>query len=156
MCECNFNVGPDAPIVVNELGGKQSKAVGAFHLVDPIFLYGFFEQQNRLALPIIKYMNGEINKDNMTLDILEQVPDTLIQIAKTLEEGASKYPVNNWRLIPEEDHLNHALIHLYAIERGDTQDDHKGHFLTRIMMAYATKPSKEFERGYKALPICKD
>ena len=93
-------IGKDAEIVTNDKGGKQSKAIGAFHLVDPIFMYGFFEQQYKLALPVIKYMNGEISKDNMTLDILEQVPDALIQIAKTLEEGVRKYPMNNWRLIP--------------------------------------------------------
>ncbi len=143
-------IGKDAEIVTNNKGGKQSKAIGAFHLVDPIFMYGFFEQQYKLALPVIKYMNGEISKDNMTLDILEQVPDALIQIAKTLEEGVRKYPMNNWRLIPEEDHLNHALIHLYAMEKGDTQDDHKGHFLTRIMMAYATK--KSFKGSYIDIP----
>ena len=138
-------VGKDAEIVTNDKGGKQSKAIGAFHLVDPIFMYGFFEHQYRLALPVIKYMNGEINKDNMTLDILEQVPDALIQIAKVLEYGASRYKPNNWRLIPEEDHLNHALIHLYALEQGDTQDDHLGHFLTRIMMVYATEKSVGFD-----------
>ena len=138
-------VGKDAEIVTNDKGGKQSKAIGAFHLVDPIFMYGFFEHQYRLALPVIKYMNGEINKDNMTLDILEQVPDALIQIAKVLEYGASRYKPNNWRLIPEEDHLNHALIHLYALEKGDTQDDHLGHFLTRIMMVYATEKSVGFD-----------
>ena len=32
------------------------------------------------------------------------------------------------------------------MEKGDTQDDHKGHFLTRIMMAYATK--KSFKGSY--------
>ena len=143
-------IGKDAEIVTNDKGGKQSKAIGAFHLVDPIFMYGFFEQQYKLALPVIKYMNGEISKDNMTLDILEQVPDALIQIAKTLEEGVRKYPMNNWRLIPEEDHLNHALIHLYALENGDEQDDHKGHFLTRIMMAYAT--DKSFKGNYTEVP----
>lgn len=138
-------IGPDAEIVTNENGGKQSKAIGAFHLVDPEFLYGFFEHQSRLALPIVRYMGGKMSKDEMTLDILEQSPDALIQIAKVLEYGASKYKPNNWRLIPEEEHLNHALIHLYALEEGDTQDDHIGHFLTRIMMVYATKCSPNFK-----------
>lgn len=149
-------IGKDAEIVTNNKGGKQSKVIGAFHLVDPDFLYGFYEHQYQLANPLVRYMSGDISKDEMTQRILEQVPDALIQIAKVLEYGASRYSPNNWRLIPEEDHLNHALIHLYALEEGDTQDDHLGHFLTRTMMAYATKPSKEFERGYKALPICED
>ena len=143
-------IGKDAEIVTNDKGGKQSKAIGAFYLVDPIFLYGFYEHQYQLANPLIKYMSGDISKDEMTQRVLEQVPDALIQIAKVLEYGASRYSPNNWRLIPEEDHLNHALIHLYALEEGDTQDDHLGHFLTRIMMAYATE--KSFKGNYTEVP----
>lgn len=134
-------IGKDAEIVTNDKGGKQSKAIGAFYLVDPIFLYGFFEKYFYFANPIIRYMVGEIDKDTMTFEIVNKEAEALVKIAKTLEEGVAKYPMNNWRLIPEEDHLNHALIHLYALEQGDTQDDHLGHFLTRIMMAYATKKS---------------
>ena len=138
-------VGKDAEIVTNDRGGKQSKAIGAFHLVDPTFLYGFFAIKHEEAAAICSYMDGFIDKDEMTLTIMELYPDALIQIAKVLEYGASRYKPNNWRLIPEEDHLNHALIHLYALEQGDTQDDHLGHFLTRIMMAYATEKSVGFD-----------
>ena len=53
MCECNFNVGPDAPIVENELGGKQSRAIGAFHLIDPVFMYGLFSDYWELAVPVL-------------------------------------------------------------------------------------------------------
>lgn len=38
----------------------------------------------------------------------------LHEISKTLREGAEKYGVDNWRLIPVEDHVNHALQHLYG------------------------------------------
>lgn len=143
-------IGKDAEIVTNDKGGKQSKAIGAFYLVDPIFLYGFFNTYSREANAIINYMIGKFNKDIMILHIMEYHPGALIQIAKTLEEGVAKYPMNNWRLIPEEDHLNHALIHLYALENGDEQDDHLGHFLTRIMMAYAT--DKSFKGNYTEVP----
>ena len=138
-------ISPDAEVVTNSKGGKQSKAIGAFHLVDPDFLYGFYEHQYQLANPLIKYMSGDISKDEMTQRVLEQIPDALIQIAKVLEYGASRYSPNNWRLIPEEDHMNHALIHLYALEKEDKQDDHLGHFLTRLMMVYATDKSVGFD-----------
>lgn len=144
-------IGKDAEIVTNDKGGKQSKAIGAFYLVDPIFLIGFFTKSNyEEANAICNYMNGSIDKCTMTYRIMKKYPDALIQIAKTLEEGVARYPMNNWRLIPEEDHLNHALIHLYALEEGDTQDDHLGHFLTRIMMAYATE--KSFKGNYTEVP----
>ena len=144
-------IGKDAEIVINEKGGKQSKTIGAFYLVDPTFLYGFFDKYYHEAGSIIKYMEGNISKDQMVKRLLDNYDDALIRIAKTLEEGVTKYPMNNWRLIPEEDHLNHALIHLYALEKGDEQDDHLGHFLTRIMMAYAT--DKSFKAGnYTEVP----
>lgn len=162
MCECNFNVGPDAPIVENELGGKQSKAIGAFHLIDPEFMYGIFSEKYwQIANPVISYMDGEIDKDDMVSQLIYDKPDNekrdiVLMIAKTMEYGIGRYKLNNWRLIPEEDHINHALTHLFMAEIGNTDDDHIAHFYTRIMMAYATKPSKEFERGYKTLPLCED
>lgn len=162
MCECNFNVGPDAPIVENELGGKQSKAIGAFHLIDPSFMYGIFECKRwELALPVLDYMEGECLKDEMVARLIwdkgnSEKKDIILMIAKTMEYGIGRYKLNNWRLIPEEDHINHALTHLFMAEIDNTDDDHIAHFYTRIMMAYATKPSKEFERGYKALPLCED
>ena len=161
MCDCNFNVGPDAPIVENELGGKQSKAIGAFHLIDPNFMYGIFEKYWGIANSVISYMDGEINKDDMASQLIwsredNEKRDIVLMIAKTMEYGIGRYKLNNWILIPEEDHINHALIHLFMAEIGNTDDDHIAHFYTRIMMAYATKPSKEFERGYKALPLCED
>lgn len=161
MCKCNFNVGPDAPIVENELGGKQSKAIGAFHLIDPAFMYGIFEKYWGIANSVISYMDGEIDKDDMASQLIwsredNEKRDIVLMVAKTMEYGIGRYKLNNWRLIPEEDHINHALIHLFMAEIGNTDDDHIAHFYTRIMMAYATKPSKEFERGYKALPLCED
>lgn len=162
MCECNFNVGPDAPIVENELGGKQSKAIGAFHLIDPAFMCGIFDDKYwQIANPVISYMDGEIDKDDMVSQLIwdkedDEKRDIVLMIARTMEYGIGRYKLNNWRLIPEEEHLNHALIHLFMAEIGNTDDDHIAHFYTRIMMAYATKPSKEFVRGYKALPLCED
>lgn len=162
MCECNFNVGPDAPIVENKLGGKQSKAIGAFHLIDPVFMHGIFDDKYwQIANPVISYMDGEIDNDDMVSQLIwdkedDEKRDIVLMIARTMEYGIGRYKLNNWRLIPEEEHLNHALIHLFMAEIGNTDDDHIAHFYTRIMMAYATKPSKEFERGYKALPLCED
>lgn len=65
----------------------------------------------------------------------------LFEMAKILSEGANKYGVNNWRLIPTEDHINHAISHLYAHLAGDRQDDHLGHAFCRAMFALAV--SKE-------------
>ena len=68
----------------------------------------------------------------------------MIAIAKVLKYGADRYEPNNWRLIPQEDHINHALIHIIAHLMGDTQDDHIDHALCRLMMALATAPSEGF------------
>ena len=68
----------------------------------------------------------------------------MIAIAKVLKYGADRYEPNNWRLIPQEDHINHALIHIIAHLMGDTQDDHIDHALCRLMMALATSPSEGF------------
>lgn len=142
-------IGKDAEIVENENGGLQSKAIGYFHYVDPLFLYGYFETYHREAGYIVDYLNKEIDIETLANDLCFSKPETLLLIAKTMEYGAIKgnkgkgYPKDNWRKISEDDHINHALAHLYAAELGDTQDDHIAHFYTRIMMAYAVHYQKE-------------
>lgn len=167
-------VGQDAEIVVNEKGGKQSKSPMAMHLVDPKYLswlakdsaemYEYIDRDDCLTVDtednekyncyraiekIASFMTcGETNMllyamDEIEADGLQQV----IRVAKVLQFGADKYKANNWRLIPQEEHLNHALIHIVAFLAGDTQDDHLDHALCRLMMAYATEKSDKFEYG---------
>lgn len=153
-------VGQDAEIVVNEKGGKQSKSPMAMHLVDPEFLYEWAKDGQEScetehysiysAIRWIAEFMQEEGKNVLTfaIDDLESgIAEQMIRIAKVLQFGADKYKANNWRLIPQEEHLNHALIHLMAALAGDTQDDHIDHALCRLMMAYATNKSDNFEYG---------
>ena len=164
-------VGPDAGIVVNDNGGKQSSSPMAMHLVDPSYL---FEWANNMAsyyeytdesksTTVNPDKNGRyscymaIKKIAMymmvsdlyclkgAMEYLEgNAIKRMIAIAKVLKYGADRYEPNNWRLIPQEDHINHALIHIIAHLTGDTQDDHIDHALCRLMMALATSPSEGF------------
>lgn len=167
-------VGADAEIVTNEKGGKQSKSTMAMHLVDPKFLETF--AQNKASVfeycdegggtcvedkdmelhgcykaieHIAQYMqNGVEFELQMAMDSLDcEELQQIISIAKILQYGAERYAPNNWRLIPEEEHINHALIHLVAHIAGDKQDDHINHALCRLMMAMATEKSKGFDYG---------
>ena len=162
-------VGRDAEIVTNSSGGKQSKTPMALHLVDPFFLreiigvyntltfsknYGVAKAINRIAL----YMENE-NIDYLfdaISSIEEDVLQRLVRIAKVLQIGADRYEPNNWRLIPQESHINHALIHLVAHLMGDTQDDHIDHALCRLMMAMSTSKSPNFSYTDYILPKGED
>jgi hypothetical protein len=165
-------VGQDAEIVTNAAGGKQSKAPMAMHLIDPNFLFEWAED-NRISFTHQDTDNDTVVDEPAIHDIYQAISliavfmetgdkmrllwaidslgeDTnlqLIRIAKVLQYGASRYKANNWRLIPQEEHINHALIHLMAALAGDTQDDHLDHALCRLMMAYATEKSDNFEYG---------
>jgi hypothetical protein len=66
-------------------------------------------------------------------------PLALLDVSKVLEEGARKYAPDNWRNIDCNDHLNHALIHIFAYLAKDKQDDHLSHAACRIMMALEMK-----------------
>lgn len=96
-----FGVEPDAPVIENKLGGKQSDSPYGFHLIPT---------------------------------------SAIFDAAKVLKYGADKYGETfedrNYTKIPSIDHLNHALQHIYAHLAGDTQDDHLGHALVRLMFAY--------------------
>lgn len=134
-------VGKEAEIVVNSSGGKQSKAIGRFDLIPSTIFKSYAVSKEGIEEKYINLMTWmgyrvaeEVDTDTLLKAIIKLEPKFLEIIAKVLEEGASKYSRNNWRLISPEDHFNHALIHLYALLEGDTQDDHYAHFLTRIAM----------------------
>lgn len=152
-------VGKDAEIVENQMGGKQSKSPMAMHLVDPQFLNDWFNTPNALfpmkdevIRDITDYMKtgdktnliNAIFECNCTLHHDDDENLAIVEIAKVLQYGADKYEANNWRLIPQEEHINHALIHYLAFLLGDTQDEHLEHCMCRLMMAYATQKSPDF------------
>ena len=168
-------VGKDAEIVTNEKGGKQSKSPMAMHLIDPVFLMNWADMEAKnfeykdeateetvVDVPdrekhscyeaiywIARFMNeGDKSLLQFAFDELEDSElQQVVRIAKVLQYGASRYKANNWRLIPQEEHINHALIHIIAHLAGDRQDDHLDHALCRLMMAYATEPSEKFAYG---------
>ena len=160
-------IGRDAKVITNQFGGKQSESPVAMHLIDPDFLDDWFncgEIEDFVIYDIADFMRtgNKIKLLNAVFDLnYEMTGDdgegiqALISIAKVLKYGASKYTPNNWRLIPQEENLNHALIHYLAYKMGDTQDDHLEHCLCRLMMAYATECSEGFNytqppKGVKA------
>ena len=162
-------VGPDAEIVTNSKGGKQSSSPMAMHLIDPLFLRFWAKDSQELyeytdsdgckcvdntklydmytaILNIATFMVEGNNQYLLSamMDLEEDNTKQLIRIAKVLKYGACRYEPNNWRLIPQEEHINHALVHIIAELTGDTQDDHIDHALCRLMMAFSTTPSDGF------------
>lgn len=146
-------IGKNAKVITNSKGGKQSKAPIAMYLIDPDFLADWFqdhEENTRDFFDCIStYMlYGDKQEIIMALASLkkenQQEDEIIVKIAEVLQEGAEKYEPNNWRLIPQEEHLNHALIHYMAYLLGDTQDNHLTHCMCRLMMAYATDKSEGF------------
>jgi len=95
-----LGVSPDAEIVTNPEGGKQSKV-------------------------------------NYRLDLVDA--KAFLELGRILAYGATRYAPNNWRKISEQDHLNHALIHIYADMAGDETDAHLSHAFCRVMMALAQR-----------------
>lgn len=151
-------VGADAEVITNAAGGKQSKSPMAMHLVDPSFLNDWFNMEDLVIDGVISNITDHMKYDSK-LRLIEAIFElhtllndgdatdedkALVEIAKVLQYGADRYEPNNWRLIPEEEHINHALIHYIAYKLGDTQDEHLQHCMCRLMMAYATEKSENF------------
>lgn len=143
-------VGKDAEIVVNENGGKQSKTPMSMHLIDPVFLFMFAVSGQPKLQQAMEHIasfeqTGESTHLIKAIHYIEpENAQVLIRIATVMKDGEDRYEPNNWRLIPQEIHINHALIHLLAAYLGDTQDAHLDHALCRLMMAYATETSENF------------
>ena len=142
------NGGDDAPIVENNAGGKQSKAIGDFTLLPKYFSKQFIKQLSRdldeegagkAYASLVDFLEEpDVDLLYDAIDYLSNEPLTII--ARVLEEGLKKkkYPRDNWKLISYEDHINHALCHLYMFLKGDIQDRHLDHALARIALAYET------------------
>ncbi len=150
-------LGKDAPVISNSLGGKQSSSPYEPCLLDPDFLDAMVSEEGPLH-HIAEYMREPRISTQLFLALEYRQPDEpeeeidytslvakrLLTISKVLKEGAEKYEINNWRLIPSEQHLSHAISHYLAYLMGDEQDDHLAHFYTRLMMAYSTPQSEDF------------
>lgn len=80
--------------------------------------------------------NDQGGKQSKSLYRLDLVPPlALLKVGEELSKGLEHYPPDNWKLISIEDHLNHALIHLYAWIAGDKSDDHLSHATCRLLFA---------------------
>lgn len=92
----DMGMGPEAPVVENENGAKQSAIPAVF-----------------TTMPL----------------------RALWELAKLQKYGDDKYGPHNWRGITEDDHVNHAVIHLLADRLGDISDEHLLHATWRMMAA---------------------
>lgn len=66
-------------------------------------------------------------------------PKAIFELAHVLYVGEKTYGRDNWKFISREEHLNHAISHIYAHLYGDTGSNHLAHAFTRLMMAVACK-----------------
>src|SRR5579875_2019624 len=78
-------------------------------------------------------------------DIAPEDPFTLptygqFSMAMTIERGAQKYGVNNWRRIDYAAQVRHALSHLLAYLAGNRAEDHIGNAICRIGFAIEVDP----------------
>lgn len=84
--------------------------------------------------PTITNLAG--GKQSQVLRDYTLVPvNALAQVARVMYNGSLKYDKDNWKSIPCNDHINHALNHVYLHLAGNTQEDHLAHATTRMMMA---------------------
>ncbi len=122
--------------------------------------YGTKQLESLYADPLPAWPGAKAVSDSMTKHALAVGPDTptvtndrgakqsamtyrldlmpplaLLAVGKVLKDGSTKYGIDNWHGISLADHLNHALVHVYAYLAGDTQDDHLEHAACRMLMA---------------------
>jgi hypothetical protein len=64
-------------------------------------------------------------------------PESMAQMAMVLKHGADKYGEENWQLIGTNDHVNHALQHLFCYLQSVELED-LAHALCRVAFAVET------------------
>ncbi len=63
-------------------------------------------------------------------------PLALLRVGRAMKHGMKyeKARPDNWRNIPAEEHLNHALRHICLWQAGDKSEAHVDHIISRMMM----------------------
>lgn len=79
--------------------------------------------------------NGTLKQEALPARFDLVPPSALERVAQTLHEGAEKYGEYNWQTINLDDHINHAIAHVYAYLSGDDSEDHLTHAICRLMFA---------------------
>ena len=75
--------------------------------------------------------------DPVTDTRMDKLPwAAILRAARAMKHGM-KYEADkpdNWRGVPAERHLDHALRHVALWQSGDRSEDHVGHALNRFLM----------------------
>jgi hypothetical protein len=58
----------------------------------------------------------------------------LLEVATVMGKGADKYGLDNWRKLPPESVINHAIRHLYLYLSGDRSENHAAHAACNCLM----------------------
>lgn len=84
---------------------------------------------------------GVAGKVEYRMDLLD--PTAILVIANIMHEGVKTHPdAGNWKRLPVNVHVNHALTHIMMYMAGSVTEDHLGRALTRLMMAVGIERSK--------------
>jgi hypothetical protein len=60
---------------------------------------------------------------------------SILVISQILADGAVKYGLHHWQSYDADDHLNHALNHIYQWLNGDRSENHLGNASCRLLFA---------------------
>ncbi len=60
--------------------------------------------------------------------------NALMAVAEAMAEGAVRYGDHNWKGLPPEEILNHAMRHLYLHMAGDRKEPHLRNAAANVLM----------------------
>lgn len=92
-------------------------------------------EQFQHAGPVAKMPTGSVDPQTDTrMDKLPML--ALLEAARALRHGMKyeRAKPDNWRGVPAEAHLDHALRHIALYQSGDRSEQHVGHAISRLMM----------------------
>jgi hypothetical protein len=69
-------------------------------------------------------------------------PNALLKVVGVLTTGKEKYPNDKWKTQTIQQHLSHALIHIFRYFQGDKEEPHLSHAATRLLFALEIQQTK--------------
>lgn len=82
---------------------------------------------------IVNEKGGKQHKVEARYDLIPAKP--IDRVAVVLGQGCQRYGKDNWMLIELNDHINHAINHLYKFLSGDRSEDHLTNAICRTLFS---------------------
>lgn len=99
------------------------------------------------AESLAKFITNSLYPPEEQEEVIELQADllpanALLEVVNVLTTGKERYPDDKWKTQTIQQHLSHALLHIFKYFQGDKTEPHLSHAATRLLFALEIQQQK--------------